>query len=71
MSDVVKDQIVEQPQAPPKERPNRNRCGRCQLEAIAPIVVKAGNSTRCTNIGACERRQRRIPRSKPATDGKR
>lgn len=42
-----------------KEKSNRLTCGRCHLTAVPPIVVKAANLTRCTNVGACARRVRR------------
>jgi hypothetical protein len=47
-------------------------CSRCGLDAGAPIVVKLENVARCSNIAACEMRQRRTAnRNKERTDSQR
>jgi hypothetical protein len=53
-------EAAQAPTKPPKAKVNRLTCSRCHLTAVPPIVIKAANLTRCTNAGACARRQRRL-----------
>ncbi len=46
--------------ASPQKKPERVKCSRCGLEAPTPIVVDG----KCVNTQACDRRVKRLPRSK-------